>query len=234
MVLRVPASSGPSDAISASVGRNGTNRTTDVRTVQTLLNVAGAGIRCDGQCGRATISAIEEYQRNWRALPDGRVDVGGTTWKRLKEGQLKVRRKGYILLPQASGKGYYSYSPIHAQYGTAATIASLARCCAKFAEAYPGVLVGIGDMSLADGAEMKPHKTHRNGRNADIRPLRADGKMLPVAIGDAQYSRERTKALVSILRADTNLKSILFNDVAITGVTYFEGHHNHLHVSMRE
>ena len=227
-------SAGPSQVISASVGRNGTNRESDVRTVQMLLNAAGAGIKPDGQCGRATISAIEEYQRNWTTLPDGRVDVGGMTWKKLAEGRLKVKRAGYILLPQVSGNGYYSYSPLPSQYGTAATIASLVRCCRKFAEKYPGVPVGIGDMSLSNGGEMKPHKTHRNGRNADIRPLRQDGKMSPVAIGDAQYSRERTEALVKILRADLNLKSILFNDTAIAGVTHFEGHHNHLHISFRE
>jgi len=220
--------------ISGSVGRHGANRDSDVRLIQLLLNKAGAGIQEDGRCGRATISAIEEYQRNWTKHPDGRVDPGGAAWRHLADGRLKVKRAGYILLPQACGNGYYPYSTMDRQYGTPATITALSRICRKFVTKYPGLEVGIGDMSLASGAEMKPHKTHRNGRNADIRPLRQDGRMLPVAISDAQYSRERTKALVEIIRADTNYKSILFNDTAIAGVTHWEGHDNHLHVSMKE
>jgi peptidoglycan hydrolase-like protein with peptidoglycan-binding domain len=222
-----------SPSISASVGRGGKNLENDVRTVQTLLNAAGAGIKVDGDCGRATISAIEEYQRNWIHRPDGRVDAGGTTWKNLVEKKLKIVREGYLVLPQLCGNGYYSYSTVDRQYGTAATIATLIEVCKKFVEKYPDLQVGIGDMSLATGAPMAPHKTHRNGKNADIRPLRTDGKISPVSIIEAEYSRERTKALVEILQKQSNLKSILFNDSAIVGVTHWEGHDNHLHVSMK-
>jgi hypothetical protein len=95
-------------------------------------------------------------------------------------------------------------------------------------------MVGVGDMSFANGAPMSPHKTHRNGRNVDVRPLRTDGKQMPVSITDAEYSRERTKALVELFREDANLKSILFNDAHIAGVTHWEGHDNHLHVSMKQ
>lgn len=234
MPLKPATSPALSAGISSSVGRHGTNRDTDVRIVQVLLNKAGAGIKEDGSCGRATISVIEEYQRNWTKHPDGRVDPGGTAWKHLVEGKLRVKREAYSLLPQVCGNGYYPYSSMDRQYGTWATIAALNRICQEFVKKYPDVQVGIGDMSLAGGVEMKPHKTHRNGRNADIRPLRTDGKMLPVTIGEAQYSRERTKALVEIIRADINFKSVLFNDSAIVGVTYWDGHDNHLHVSMKE
>jgi len=223
----------PVSAISASVGRGAVNHEQDVRTVQTLLNAAGANIKVNGDCDRATISAIEEYQHNWMPHPDGRVDAWGSTMRNLQAKKLKIKRKGYAPLPQLCGNGYYSYSTVDRQYGTAATIATLIQVCKQFAEKYPDVQVGIGDMSCASGAPMAPHKTHRNGRNADLRPLRNDGKMLPVTIVDAQYSRERTKALVNILRAQLNLKSILFNDAAIAGVTHWEGHNNHLHVSMK-
>jgi hypothetical protein len=224
----------PPATMSSSVGRHGTNRRADVKTVQALLNKAGAGIKEDGDCGRATISAIEDYQRNWTKHPDGRVDVGGGTWKSLLEGKLKIKREGYSMLPQACGHGYYSYSPMTQQFGTSATVVAIVRVCQKFMKIYPDLQVGIGDMSFANGVEMKPHKTHRNGRNIDIRPFRADGRMLPIAIGDAQYSRERTKTLVDLIRVDPNFKSVLFNDSAIGGVTYWEGHDNHLHVSMKE
>jgi len=234
MSLKSAASPALGTGISGSVGRHASNRDADVRIVQFLLNKASAGIKEDGHCGRATISAIEEYQHNWTKHPDGRVDPGGSTLKHLVEGNLKIRRQSYSLLPQACGNGYYPYSSMDRQYGTSASIAALIRICQRFVTKYPDLQVGIGDMSLANGAEMKPHKTHRNGRNADIRPLRKDGKMLPVTISDAQYSRERTKALVEIIQADINFKSVLFNDSAIAGVTHWEGHDNHLHVTMKE
>lgn len=220
--------------ITDSVGRHGKNHKPDVITVQTLLNDAGAGIKVDGDCGRATMSAIEEYQRNWSSHPDGLVDVGGRTWTNLVQKKLKIKREGYLLLPQLCGNGYYSYSSMDRQYGTCHTIASLVHAARTFAEKYPDLQIGIGDMSFANGAVMQPHKTHRNGKNADIRPLRTDGKMSPVRIIDPEYSRERTKALVEILQAESNLKSILFNDTAIPGVTPWAGHDNHLHVSMKE
>ena len=224
----------PGTGISASVGRSGANRKSDVLAVQKLLNAAGAGIKEDGDCGRATISAIEEYQRNWTQRPDGRVDVGGTAWKKLLEGKLKIKRTAYIVLPQFSGNGYYSYSAFNRQFGTSATIMTLVRVCRTFSQKHHNLQIGVGDMSFANGAPMSPHKTHRNGRNADVRPLRKDGKMLPVSITDAEYSREYTKALVETFRAESNLKSILFNDSAISGVTHWEGHDNHLHISMKE
>jgi penicillin-insensitive murein DD-endopeptidase len=224
----------PSLTTSSSVGRRGVNRTDDVLAVQKLLNTSGAGIKEDGSCGRATISAIEEYQRNWTKHPDGLVDVGGRTWKHLLEGKLKIRRQGYTILPQVSGNGYYPYSTMDRQFGTGATISTLVQVAKQFAQKYPNLQIGIGDMSFANGAAMSPHKTHRNGRNADIRPLRTDGKMKPVDIMDAAYSRENTRTLVEILRAQANLSSILFNDSSIPGVTHWEGHDNHLHVSMKE
>jgi putative peptidoglycan binding protein len=228
------ASSPVGSVISGTVGRHGANHNADVKTVQALLNKAGAGIKDDGQCGRATISAIEEYQLNWTKHPDGRVDPGGVSLKKLIEAKLKIRRSGYSLLPQVSGNGYYPYSSMDRQFGTQSTIAALIRICQNFVKKYPDLQVAIGDMSFANGSVMHPHKTHRNGRNADIRPLRKDGKMLPVSINDAEYSRERTKALVEIIEADINFKSVLFNDSAIAGVTHWEGHDNHLHVSMKE
>jgi hypothetical protein len=180
------------------VGLRATNDPGDVQTVQRLLNVAGAGIKEYSSCGRSTISAIEDYQRNWTKRPDGRVDPGGMTWARLLEAKLKVLRQGYVLLPQVSGNGYYPYSATDRQYGTAATVRTLVHVCQKFAQQFPGLNVGVGDMSLLTAA-MSPHKTHRNGRNADIRPIRTDGKAMPVTISDAEYSRERTKALGTVV-----------------------------------
>jgi penicillin-insensitive murein endopeptidase len=220
-----------------SVGHHGTNHPSDVTFVQTLLNNAGAGIKVDGKCGHATISAIEEYQANWSRHHDGRVDPNGNTWRHLLEGKLKIKRVGFQMLPQVCADGYYSYPAGNdaKQFGTPATIRALIRIVQKFSSVYPDLEIGIGDLSYANGAEMKPHKAHRSGRNVDIRPLRKDGREIGVRYTSiSDYSRERTKALVQIILADHNCKSILFNDTAIPGVTHFHGHDDHLHVNMKE
>jgi murein endopeptidase len=119
------------------------------------------------------------------------------------------------------------------QYGTSATIAAILRIAQKVAAQNANLQIGIGDMSFAHGEVMHPHKSHRNGRCIDIRPLRTDGKMLPVTISDDAYDGKRTKSLVQIIRADSNFHSVLFNDSTIAGVTHWEGHDNHLHVTMK-
>lgn len=81
--------------IQASVGLNGTNQFNDVKVIQALLNEARDEVAAfkastgvlsvDGKCGNITISAIVNYQSKvvHMARPDGRIDPGGATWKKL-------------------------------------------------------------------------------------------------------------------------------------------------------
>jgi len=67
-----------------SVGQGGRNLRSDVSTVQTLLKAKGydPGI-VDGLCGQGTIGAIRRFQATFMPRPDGRVDPGGGSWRRL-------------------------------------------------------------------------------------------------------------------------------------------------------
>jgi len=68
--------------IDASVGEGGVNNEDDVRVVQSLLEITPTG-----ECDTATISAIKKLQLSIGfKKPDGRVDVGGGTWKALVDG----------------------------------------------------------------------------------------------------------------------------------------------------
>lgn len=70
--------------LSGSVGTFGRNLSQDVMTVQTLLASHGQSPGpIDGRCGRRTVAAIFDMQRGLLPQPDGRVDVGGPTWRRL-------------------------------------------------------------------------------------------------------------------------------------------------------
>lgn len=79
--------------LTGSVGRSGVNIEADVIRVQQLLNVHAARLGrptliVDGDCGTETIKMIEAYQRLvlGNARPDGRIDVGGQTWRALSRG----------------------------------------------------------------------------------------------------------------------------------------------------
>ncbi len=72
--------------IEGPVGRGGTNRRADVRTIQRLLNAVfpATPLEIDGLPGRKTVRRIERFQRFMRR-PDGRVDPRGRTLRRLNE-----------------------------------------------------------------------------------------------------------------------------------------------------
>jgi hypothetical protein len=74
--------------ISAAVGNGGRNTYMDVITIQFLLNSArartGQGpIGLDGKIGNETIGAISDFQRKSFGAADGRIDVGGRSFRRL-------------------------------------------------------------------------------------------------------------------------------------------------------
>lgn len=79
-------------AIVASVGLGGENRRQDVMVVQSLLQSVGVSPGpIDGRCGRRTIGAIEQFQREVIRRPDGRIDVRGPTMRQLVARAARVR-----------------------------------------------------------------------------------------------------------------------------------------------
>lgn len=226
----------PDPIINASVGEDGTNDFADVITIQELLNQLGgiAPIEINGICGQDTIDAIHIVQMDFFNGSDGLIEPNGPTFKRL----LKAVSLGFIQLlqvdPQDDTAGYYTYSEARKQYGTFATIILLQEVAQTFHSTLPELRIGIGAISLRDGAPMPPHISHRTGRNTDIRPLRTDGQQIPVTITDEAYDREATRLLAQILLTRPTVKKIFFNDTQIEGVIPMQGHHNHLHVETKE
>lgn len=225
-------------SITASVGEGGKNNSADVIAIQTLLNkwvtppVAVTGI-CSGKADDATVIAIKSFQSRFTKSPDGRVDPGGGTLK-------KLNKEPLVLLPQASGGGYYSYGKGNwneRQWGTKATIETLLDIARQFRWNNPLSLVGIGDISLQFGGTMKPHGTHKEGKHVDLRPCRQDDAQIPVTYKDLKYDQDKTELLIKSFLAHKNVKSILFNDPkihALERVSPWEGHDDHFHVTMYE
>lgn len=74
----------PEKEISGSVGEGGQNRSRDVRLVYALFNkVLSRPLEVSDQCTEELIQAIKDLQKGFLSRPDGRIDVGGRTWKRL-------------------------------------------------------------------------------------------------------------------------------------------------------
>jgi hypothetical protein len=222
--------------IKKPVGVGGKNDDPDVLIIQTLLfafytppETGDPTVSVTGSMDQQTQDAIYHFQNLLLSNPDGRIDPNGTTWKRLLEGVTL----NLIPLPR-TGTGYYCYSSGDRQWGTLRTIWALEAVCAEFARQKPGLSVGIGDISFRLGTYMSPHDSHRKGKNVDIRPLRTDSADSPVTIDDDEYDRTATSLLADLLNADDNVRSILFNDNKVKNVTSYKGHHNHLHVSMKE
>jgi peptidoglycan hydrolase-like protein with peptidoglycan-binding domain len=72
--------------VSRSVGVGGSNRPADVRVVQSLLNERGfPSGPVDGQFGPRTRKAIIAFQGTFMRRPDGLIEPGGITIRRLNE-----------------------------------------------------------------------------------------------------------------------------------------------------
>ncbi len=225
-------------SITASVGEGGKNNSPDVIAIQTLLNkwvdpkVAINGT-CTGKPDDPTVIAIRSFQSRFSSSPDGRVDAGGGTLKKLNSEPL-------FLLPQ-TGFGYYPYGKSDTtkrQWGTSNTIDTLTYISMWFCWFYPDTLVGIGDISFEFGGEMPPHGTHMQGLHVDVRPCRKDNNKVGVLYTDTtNYDQEKTKFLIELFIAHKNVKTIIFDDpdiYALEGVIKDNKgkHHDHFHIIM--
>jgi hypothetical protein len=114
-------------SLTGSVGQGGKNSATDVAVVQSLLNrKAGAKLTVSGLADQPTVAAIRAFQGKFLPAPDGRVDKGGTTWRKLLEAPaaagppppaLPADRRNDLLckavdaIPSTSGAGIYLRLP---------------------------------------------------------------------------------------------------------------------------
>ena len=71
-------------SITGSVGEGGRNRPEDVRTVFSLFNkILSDPLDVSDQSTDELIQAIRDFQKSFMSRPDGRIDVGRTTWRKL-------------------------------------------------------------------------------------------------------------------------------------------------------
>src|SRR5262245_47553395 len=94
--------------ITGSVGRDGVNRSQDVRLVQRLLNDARSAandplINVSGTADSATQAAIEQYQRQRGLAVDGQIGPSSQTLRRLVHDFIRSLADGFVYPPSVVG-----------------------------------------------------------------------------------------------------------------------------------
>ena len=148
--------------------------------------------------------------------------------------QIQDSRNFFVLPQQPEDAGYYVYGTPSRGQGQYAhpKLLSFIFMVAQFWSGTDDRPIGVGNISLANGVQFKPHHGHMSGLEVDIRPLRKDGKKEPVTCFDAQYDREGTRKLVGLFFSTGQVKKVRFNDLSIPRVVRTVGHDNHFHVDL--
>jgi len=83
-----------SNELSAAVGSNCQNNKSDVLLVQNLLKKKTVSVGVDGLFGSNTLTAIKNFQKGALNFSntDGKVDVGGKTWKGLNDSSVAYKK----------------------------------------------------------------------------------------------------------------------------------------------
>lgn len=145
--------------------------------------------------------------------------------------------RGYFMLPQHSEhgeNGYYTYgTPEHGagQYAHPRLL-SLICMIEHIWQGRDPRKIGIGNISLFDGATFDPHKGHIDGLDVDIRLFRKDGKPEGIRRTDKQYDRDATALLIEMFFHSGLVQVIYFNG-DVPGVTHRIFHDDHFHVTVK-
>jgi penicillin-insensitive murein DD-endopeptidase len=106
------------------------------------------------------------------------VSVGSFNRGALRRGaRLPVEGEGYVV-PQL-------WQTRQANFGTDELVDAIQRVARRVSREYPGSLLGIGDMSRRGGGDSVLHRSHENGRDADLIYYAVDDKGHPVAPADS-------------------------------------------------
>ncbi|MBW8897634.1 MAG: penicillin-insensitive murein endopeptidase [Massilia sp.] len=148
--------------------------------------------------------------------------------------------RSYFMLPQSPAEsGYYTYGKLDGkpdrgayQYAHPLMMTAILRVGLEW-QAIDKRRFGVGNISLPGGRKNKDHKSHMNGLQVDIRPLRKDGLEEPVTWMDAQYDQASTIKLIELFRTFAPVTRVFFNAHGIPFVMPLQGHDDHFHVELR-
>jgi hypothetical protein len=132
-------------------------------------------------------------------------------------------------LPDA-GIGYVAYGKPQKRYTTIDMLKRIEQLGKLWHLGTGGGVLQIGNISLKGGGFMRPHKSHRAGRDIDIRPVSKSWSINPLTFRSRDYDQIGTQNLVYALLV-FEPRFIFFNDPMVGGVRGLAGHDDHLHVA---
>jgi penicillin-insensitive murein endopeptidase len=143
--------------------------------------------------------------------------------------------RGYFMLPQAPEEaGYYVYGTPGGGAGQYShpLLMTVLLFVEREWQAGDRRKFGVGNISLAGGERFRPHSTHKDGLQVDVRPLRLDGNHVPVKYFSSGYDKEATSRLIELFQGHPLVAMIFFNDKSIPGVKELSHHDDHFHVQI--
>lgn len=148
----------------------------------------------------------------------------------------QIDDRGFFVLPQKpEDAGYYTYGTPkdgQGQFANPRMLSFIFKLELEWSKT-ESRKIGLGNISLADGARFPPHHSHKSGLEVDIRPIRKDGLAKPVSYLDDAYDRDATAKLVAIALETGMVNKVFFNDLKIKSVFKLAGHNDHLHISVK-
>ncbi len=207
------------------------------------------------QLAVSSLSSAARLQARARALPP--------VARRSRRSTRRVRRRhrrGFVQLTRASG---LTVRRLDRAWGRKLTVNRIKQVLADFAARFPGAPpVEVHDLSRPWGGRMKPHKSHRNGRDVDIRIVLKRQTKRYVNATPRTVSVERMWFMVKrfvdscdveFIFLDRRLQRVLYRHAKRQGVArsklsrifqypyrrasgiirHAKGHANHIHVRFR-
>lgn len=189
----------------------------------------GWDVPLDGSFGSATERVVRRFQKEVGLRPTGRVST--TTWRVLA---------WHFERPSFALPGLCDYSTINgreANWATSSVVAWLESAARIFHER-TGMTIAVGDLSRRFGGPLPGHRAHDRGVEADLRPIRTDGRQCTVRgtfAGSSVYHRNATRRMIRALRSasEDRLTWVVFDDPALVaeGLTTPDASHaDHLHL----
>lgn len=133
-------------------------------------------------------------------------------------------------LPSSAGLAFNNRTS-DSHWGKPQVIDALVKIGKSWAHSTP---ISVGHISRKNGGKFPPHKTHKDGDDVDVRPMRKDGANQPIEWRQQAYDQSLTREMIKTIRANAPIRSILFNDPVLIGeglCQAYPRHSNHLHVN---
>jgi peptidoglycan hydrolase-like protein with peptidoglycan-binding domain len=240
----------PTINLSASVGRNGVNNPSDVRTVKRRLIELGFNwLQPDTVPGPETIKTIQLFQAiknglNVVADPrnDGLISPGGDTHQWLQA----TNAPQWMLMPAGSKREGFINDELadisdNHDFGTAWLAAAWSAIGQDYKNEYHNIhptaaVIRINDISLPRGGPTPSHATHQAGMCCDLKLPRLNGQSGGITYNDLQYDQLTTRAILEALWRYPQTSRVFFNDPALVAEGLCQavsGHDNHIHFEIK-